>query len=104
MTIKGQSLGMFLSDRIDAMPGERSEIISRISSAASISESTVGQILSGTIQCPPTDRLRGFARVLGISLDSIFTAGNRDGCEYEKSKLDDIFDKGTKFLQKSHFS
>lgn len=97
---KGEALGTFLNNAIDGMSGERSDIIERIASAADISESTVGQILNGSIECPPVDRLRGFARVLGISLDSMFTAGNRDGCEYEKSAGDDLFDKGTKFLKK----
>lgn len=93
---KGEALGSFLSNAIDNMRGERSEIVERIANAAGISESTVGQILNGSIICPPINRLRAFATILRISMDSILTAGNRDGCEYEKSKIDSLLDSVTK--------
>ena len=100
MAKKGQSLGAFLSEAIDSMEDDRSDVVTRMASAASIEENTVNSILSGSITCPPLERLRAFARVLNISMDSILDAGNEDGCEYEKSAGDKLFDKGTKFLAK----
>lgn len=87
----GDSLGNFLNNAIDDMAGddseERSRIISRIASASGISESTVNQILSGSIICPPLDRLEGFAEVLDITIDSIITSAESDGCKYDSNNM-----------------
>jgi len=84
---KGAALGAFLNRRINSMAGddagERAAIIGRMARAARVSVSTVNQILSGSIDCPPLARLRGFARALSVSIGSIVTAAERDGCEYD---------------------
>ena len=49
----------------------RSDVIAQMAQAADIEPGTVNQILNGDIESPPEDRLRGFARVLDISLDEL---------------------------------
>lgn len=88
----GASLASSLNSAIDSMVTDnksRGDIIDDMASAAGISESTVGQILSGDVNCPPIDRLEGFASVLNVSMKSLEDAAGRDGCEYsveDKSK------------------
>lgn len=70
-------LAKLLNDAIDARaktPEERSAIISRMARAAGIEPGTVQQILRGEIEAPPDERLRGFARVLGLSVDRLIAA------------------------------
>ena len=89
----GDSLSAFLNRRISAMETEsksRQDIISAMGVAAGISASTVNQILSGSINCPPIDRLRGMASALNTTLNDIISAAKRDGCNYEN------FEKGEK--------
>ncbi len=67
-------LAKLLNDAIDARaktPEARSAIISRMARAAGIEPGTVQQILRGEIETPPDERLRGFARVLDLSFDSL---------------------------------
>ena len=45
--------------------------------------STVNQILNGSINCPPMNRLEGFARTLNVSVDTLTDAASADGCNYE---------------------
>jgi HK97 family phage prohead protease len=82
---RGDSLAAFLNRQIGD-GDDRDAKIARMASAAGISVSTVGQILRGEIECPPIARLRGFARALSVSLDSIVGAAERDGCSYEGSE------------------
>ena len=58
----------------------RSDIIMDISKDVGVEEGTVNQILSGAIDCPPEERLRGFAQVLDVSMGSIMAAWDADGC------------------------
>lgn len=89
----GEGLANFLNDRIDQMADddedERQAIIERMASEANISVSTVRQILAGQINCPPLNRLEGFARALEISVESMISvAETRDGCDYSQSDND----------------
>lgn len=83
---RGESLISALEGAISSMETEetpRSEIISSMGSAAGIESGTVSQILSGGIDCPPLDRLEGFASALdGVSIDDLVSAAEQDGCEY----------------------
>ncbi len=54
--------------------GKRADILKRMASAAGISVSTVQQILRNEIETPPEQRLRGFARTLGLSFDRLAKA------------------------------
>jgi hypothetical protein len=86
--IKGEALAALLNRLIDAMVNEdrsRSEVIASMAEAAGIESSTVNQILSGTINCPPIRRLQGFARALNTSLGRLRSAAERDGCSYSDS-------------------
>lgn len=85
----GAALAALLNDAIDGIDSSdgddrsRSDVISQMASAASISEGTVNQILNADIDCPPLSRLRGFASVSGIpSLSAQRERAERDGCEY----------------------
>lgn len=83
--IKGVSLARVLNNAIDRMTNDdtsRGDIIRRIASASGVGASTIGQILNGSINCPPLRRLRGFVRVLGMSMNSLVSAAERDGCDY----------------------
>ena len=78
----GRALTALLNRSVKSMESDtvsRSDIISRLATAAGISESTVGEILTGNINDPPLRRLQGFARILNISLNQIIAASERDG-------------------------
>ena len=60
-------LGNWLSKQVDA--GKAT--VAELAKAAGISVSTVGQIMRGEIERPPDNRLRGFARALGVSFDTV---------------------------------
>ena len=82
----GDSLASRLEDAIDGMTDEdtsRGDVLDAMAAAAGIGRSTVNQILNGSINCPPLDRLEGFAEALdGVSLDDLITAAESDGCSY----------------------
>lgn len=85
--LKGENLGAFLNAEIDKKVTDdksRADIIDDMAEEAGISTSTVSQILSGKIICPPVDRLEGFARALDISASSIISSAESDGCDYER--------------------
>ena len=81
----GTSRGDSLAARLNELIGEddRSATIDRMASAAGIDASTVNQILNGSINCPPLNRLEGFARTLSVSVDNLTEAAGRDGCNYQ---------------------
>ena len=78
---RGDSLAARLNELIG--DDDRSGKIERMASAAGIDSSTVNQILNGSINCPPMNRLEGFARSLDVSVDSLMDAASADGCNYE---------------------
>lgn len=82
----GENLARVLNDAIDDQATEetpRSEIIDDMANEAGIEPSTVNQILNAEINCPPFDRLEGFARALdGVSADDLRSAAEEDGCTY----------------------
>ena len=86
----GEKLGAFLNRTINRMAGddeeERGRLIRRMASAAGIEENTVRQILNGSIVCPPIARLRAFARVLDVTLQSMINAAEQDGCNYSEEE------------------
>lgn len=80
LNIKGDSLAAALNSKLSQDEETRSSQIKKMASAAGISESTVGQILNGSINCPPKKRLIGFAKALNVSASSLVSAAKRDGC------------------------
>lgn len=83
--VKGRTLASTLNRLIDDRVTDdrsRSDIISAMGSAAGIDAGTVNEILNGSIDCPPLDRLSGFARVLGSTLSALRSAAEEDGCQY----------------------
>ena len=70
---------------------EESELISQMASEAGIEEGTVREILSdaGGIQCPPMQRLEGFASVLDVSADRLVSAAEDGGCNYGDTEAHD---------------
>jgi hypothetical protein len=78
-------LGKMLNSLIDkavtdTMP--RDEVISKMASSANISPSTVNQIISGKIDCPPIERLQAFASVLKTTAAKLQKDAEADGCTY----------------------
>lgn len=85
MELKGTRLASILNSEIDGQTDSdtsRGDVISRMARAAGISASTVGQILGADINCPPLNRLEGFAEVLDVSMSRLRDAAESDGCEY----------------------
>jgi len=86
----GDTLARLLNREIDDLAEsedvDRSEIISRLATAAGIDESTVGQILRGEIECPPMERIEGFAEVLprDVTIERLRRALRADGCNVEE--------------------
>ena len=81
---RGESLAAAMNSAI-AKLGDDAPTQAEIGSAGGISASTVGQILAGEINCPPLSRLEGFARVLKVSVGSLVSAAEKDGCSYDRS-------------------
>lgn len=64
-------LARALNAAIDRRDAPRAETIAKMAEAAGIDPGTVNEILNGDIATPPDRRLRGFARVLGLSFDTL---------------------------------
>jgi len=75
---RGQTLGNLLQDLRD----ENELTNEDLGRAAGIDASTVSGIMAGEIDCPPLDRLRGFAEALGVNLGRLRNAAEQDGCSY----------------------
>jgi HK97 family phage prohead protease len=82
----GAALGRLLDETIDDEVTDdrtRGDIIDDMAGAAGIAPDTVRNIINGSIDCPPLDRLEGFAETLsGVSINQLISAAERDGCEY----------------------
>lgn len=82
----GARLGRLLTEQIDKISEEsgdtKEEIMERAGTRAGISGSTVGQIVDGSIQCPPLNRLAGIADALGMGRRTLLRAAESDGCEF----------------------
>lgn len=82
----GQRLASTLETAIEAQVTEdrtRADVIEDMAQAAGIDSGTVNSILNADIDCPPLERLDGFAEVLDVSADSLRRAAGEDGCEYD---------------------
>jgi len=62
---------MKLGDRLRQLRDRKGLTNKQLGAAMGIDESTVGQILSGDIQRPPDERLRGAAKVLDVTFESL---------------------------------
>jgi len=85
----GEGLARALEDAIgraaEGREGDdaRASVVAEMASAAGIEPGTVDQILAGSINCPPRQRLEGFARVLPMTVDEMIEVAEReDGCDY----------------------
>lgn len=89
--IKGSNLVAILNDKIEDMTdgGEsRADIVGRMASAAGITTDTVNAILNREINQPPMNRLRAFARVLGVSVARLERAAEDDSGQSPKRSED----------------
>lgn len=82
----GENLGRRLNQLIDEKAvkedRDRADIIEEMADEAGISTNTVNQILNGTINCPPIERLEAFARVLDTTVEDLVSEAEKDGCDY----------------------
>lgn len=81
----GAKLAAALNSAIESKATDEtsaSDIKGQMASAAGIEQDTVNQILNGSISCPPVERLEGFAEVLDVSLETLQSAAESDGCSY----------------------
>ncbi len=87
----GERLAAELNRLIDNQVTEersREDIIADMAEAAGIDVSTVNQILRGEINCPPVERLQGFADVLDVDVTELISAAEEDGCLYDQAAGD----------------
>ena len=99
----GASLAARLEELIEEQINddtERDDVLDAMASAAGIERGTVNQILNGSIDCPPVERLEGFAEALGTSLESLTEAGNQDGCSYDTESTTNKTDIDMSFTNK----
>ena len=87
---KGPALAALLVRIMPDDEAERAQTVTRMASAAGISESTVGQIFRGAIMAPPYRRLVGFSRVLDVSLDRLVAAATEDGGDYGDAEAEAV--------------
>ena len=86
LAAKGQQLG----DLIRELRDERGLSNDDLADAAGISVSTVGQIIAGTIFCPPVARLQRIARRLNVNLSRLIAAAEQDGCDrYDETDVEE---------------
>lgn len=88
----GARLAGLLNDLIDERTTDersRADIIEDMAREAGISVGTVNQILRGEIDCPPRDRLEGFARALDVPVARLIAAAEEDGCDYGSDSASD---------------
>jgi ATP-dependent protease ClpP protease subunit/transcriptional regulator with XRE-family HTH domain len=83
----GTSLAAALQAKIDEMLAADEEmtqamVVDMMAEAAGIDAGTVNQILRGDVNCPPLERLEGFASALKMPMTEITTAAEADGCVY----------------------
>jgi transcriptional regulator with XRE-family HTH domain len=93
------SLVTTLMSAIDDATGEdtdQADVVDEIADAAGIEDGTVNSILRGDIECPPPDRLAGFAEALGVSESELMDAANTDGCELSSNAQGSMKDRATK--------
>ena len=64
-------LGIFIKSKRENLKLSRKEFVLAMSSASRISTSTLAQIERGKIQTPPEKRLKGFARVLKVKIETL---------------------------------
>ncbi len=88
----GEALGNTLDRLIDQVAADRDQtredIIAEMADAAGIEVSTVNQIIAGEINCPPIERLQGFADVLDVDVATLTSAAEDDGCDYSSDSAD----------------
>lgn len=77
-----KQFGANLGRELGRLRDEQEKTNEQLGNAAGISADTVGQIISGEINCPPMERLQGFAEELGVSVQSLVDAAEEDGCTY----------------------
>ena len=88
----GAQLGALISGAIDEMVTEetpRADIVAVVAEAGGIEAETLNQIINGDIDCPPLDRLAGFATELdGVTAAALEEAGLADGCPFGETEDD----------------
>jgi hypothetical protein len=85
----GTRLASLLNEAIESKVTEemsRADIVQMMADAAGIDPRTVNGILNGDPDCPPLERLEGFAEVLDMSMSSIQSAAEEDGCAYGETE------------------
>ena len=60
-----------LGDRLKALAAEKNVSTENLAKAAGIDANTVNEIFRGEIARPPDERLRGFAKALGVSFEDL---------------------------------
>lgn len=78
-----------LGDRLTQLRDEQELTTADLAEAAGVDESTMGAILAGEIERPPDSRLRGLARLLDVSFDSLLSLVPEDRREDEEEGEDD---------------
>jgi len=89
----GSTLANTLADAIADMDMERADAVDAMADAAGIEDGTVNTILEGEIQCPPADRLAGFAEVVDMSEEELMDAAREDGCSFGDSSEENMSDQ-----------
>jgi len=85
----GQRLATVMNSRIDAMVSDevsRAQILETMASNAGVDIDTVNQILRGEFNCPPLNRLSGFAQALDVEFSRLRQAAETDGCNYDNEE------------------
>ena len=75
--VKGEQLG----DLIRELRDERDLTNEDLAEAAGVSVAMIGQMMAGTIDCPPIGRLQSLARRLRVNPSRLVSAAERDGCD-----------------------
>lgn len=79
---KGETLGNLLRRLRDDAELSNEDL----ADAAGIDASSIGQILSGDINCPPVERLEGVATALDVPAADLIEAAEADGCDYSNGE------------------
>ena len=84
----GVTLGGRVQRQRESLNLTLEELSDRMNGPGARSANTLSQIENGTIDCPPPEVIRSLAGALNVSADSLFDAGESDGCNYEGRRDD----------------
>lgn len=92
----GKKLAELLNSIIEKRPEPREDTVKKLSAASGHRPQTVNEVLTGRLKCLPLDRMRAYAKTLGVDVGRLKKACEADGCVYGNDKKESQMSEETK--------